>query len=884
VTTAPPAADAARLAAEAYGLLGTEPRRGRTLALEALRSARAARRSDAAASALVVLGMAELELGSSATAVPALRRAIAAARRSGQPQLEAEARMSLAFALTASGDGTGALRHARQALAAAGDRGTGRLHMRWAVIMERLGRFDDAFAGYRRGLAALRAAEDGDGVARALCDRGVLHAYRGNLAAAEADLREAQQISDGLGRDLMSATVRANLGFVALRGGDIVAALAHYDAAEPTLAASSGARHSVLELDRSEALLAAGLAVEARDHATRAADALARVGMEAEAAEARLLIAEASLAAGDWAAARASAEHAERSFRRQRRSGWALLARHAAIRGAWRAGPPSAELATRARRAASGLSRAGWEVAALDARVVAARVELERGERAAARRDLRRAARARTRGPVAVRLRAWHAEALGRSADGDRRAARRAVQAGLRVLEEHRATLGATELRAHAADHGSELAALGLRLALAAGRADEALGAAERCKSAALRAPPARPPSEPGMAELLAELRRVALDADTALRDGLPDDGLTRAQARLESQVRRAALRSGAGETRRAQRPAGGRELRAALGPERALVEFVRDGDRLHAVVATAERAWLVGLAAVAEIEFEARALAFALRRIGTAGQPSRSHAVHERNARHAAGRLDALLFGPLRHRLADRELVLVPTGPLHALPWAALPTCAGRPVSIAPSGTLWRRARAAGPAGPATAVIAGPGLEHAAREVAEVAGLYGGSVRLDPAAATAARVRAALEASATAHIACHASFRADNPLFSALALADGPLTVYDLEALRAAPVRLVLSGCDTGLSAVRPGDELMGFAAALLGVGTGVVVASVVPIPDAESRELMVAFHRRLLQGVPPARALADAGTALDPSLPRAHVARAGFVCIGAG
>src|SRR5256885_10857576 len=37
-----------------------------------------------------------------------------------------------------------------------------------------------------------------------------------------------------------------------------------------------------------------------------------------------------------------------------------------------------------------------------------------------------------------------------------------------------------------------------------------------------------------------------------------------------------------------------------------------------------------------------------------------------------------------------DRPLIIVPTGSLHALPWTALPTCAGRPVSVTPSARLW--------------------------------------------------------------------------------------------------------------------------------------------------------------------------------------------------
>ena len=88
--------------------------------------------------------------------------------------------------------------------------------------------------------------------------------------------------------------------------------------------------------------------------------------------------------------------------------------------------------------------------------------------------------------------------------------------------------------------------------------------------------------------------------------------------------------------------------------------------------------------------------------------------------------------------------------------------------------------------------------------------------------------------------------------------LADGPLTVYDLEGLRRAPHTLILSACESGLSDVRPGDELMGLAAALFSLGMGTLVAAVTPVPDAATRPLMLALHAAMRSGTPPAEALA--------------------------
>ena len=70
------------------------------------------------------------------------------------------------------------------------------------------------------------------------------------------------------------------------------------------------------------------------------------------------------------------------------------------------------------------------------------------------------------------------------------------------------------------------------------------------------------------------------------------------------------------------------------------------------------------------------------------------------------------------------------------------------------------------------------------------------------------------------AHIAAHYVAKRGNPLFSSIRLADGDLVVHELAALAQVPRLLVLSACDSAVSAVRPVDEVLGAAAALLSLG----------------------------------------------------------------
>ncbi|MFC7111295.1 CHAT domain-containing protein [Nonomuraea rubra] len=120
-------------------------------------------------------------------------------------------------------------------------------------------------------------------------------------------------------------------------------------------------------------------------------------------------------------------------------------------------------------------------------------------------------------------------------------------------------------------------------------------------------------------------------------------------------------------------------------------------------------------------------------------------------------------------------------------------------------------------------------------------------------------------------------------PLFSSLRLADGPLTVYDLERLRHPPEIVILAACDSGRFVVRPGDELLGLSATFLALGTRTIVAPVLSILDVESTTLMIALHKLLAAGHSTAAALAQAQQQVAGEDLAAYAVAAGFVCMGA-
>ncbi|HET6547908.1 MAG TPA: tetratricopeptide repeat protein, partial [Solirubrobacter sp.] len=712
---------------EAVRLASADAVAARRLAAAALAGAGDA---EAASVAERALGLAALELGDADAGVAHLRRAVELAAGDAALRRRAgEARVSLAWALMLLGATGEALTEADRAIPALDGHLRARMEMQRALILQRLGRLDEALEGYRRPLAAFRREGDALWQARSLCNRGVLQVYRGALTAADSDLRRAESLHESIGQALAATQVRHNIGWVAARRGDVPLALEWYDRVESEYRAH-GVSLALLLMDRCEVLLSAHLAAEARANAEAAVAELEAAGMGSDLAEAHLLAAHAELLAGDTGPARDHAVSADHAFVRQHRRAWAALARAAAARAAWMeaetAAPAVGDAAPRAdvargdaapaaggaapaadgasgdaaparegaeRRAAleaalaaalraiRALDAAGWGVEALDARLIAGRAALELGRPRVARRQLALAAAARHRGPVQVRTRAWHAAALLRLARGDSRGAAAAVAAGLRALEAHRMTLGATELRAHASGHGEELATLGLRLAVEAGSAARVLAAAERRRAASLLQRPARPPDDAQLAADLAELRRVTAALDESLREGRPHPDLVRRQAALERSIRRRALIARGGAARRDE-PAAARGDRGASPPaaargaagdrvpslpalagvlgERALVEFVALDGRLLAVTVVAGRARLHDLGAATEIEREVGSLRFSLRSLATARPGSRAADAMADVCARVAANLDARLVGPLQ--LGDaRGLVVVP-------------------------------------------------------------------------------------------------------------------------------------------------------------------------------------------------------------------------------
>ncbi len=826
---------------------------------------------------LRALGSAARLLGDLDAAAQHLERSRSIAGRIGRADLRAHANASLAVVCLFQGGTRRALRLIEAACSQLAGADLARAEVHRASILNRLGRVEESLAGLNRIIPRLRRLGEARWEMMARNNRGLLLAWKGDVWAAERDLLRARELAARLTLTARAAEATHNLGFVATRQGDFPAALRYFDEAEAVFVEHGYPLHHTWP-DRAAALLGAGLVDEARPLLEETIRRFEGDGMHTDAAETRLLLAHALLADGDAAAAGSVAGEAVRSLRRQRRPGWVAQGEAMALQARWASGRRPQVTLSRALRLATELDGAGQMVPAGAMRALAIEVAAVVGRPDVVAELTPAVRRMRRSGPVEVRIGSWLATARARIAADDPPGAAAAARAGLALADEYRAGLGALDVRAGVGRHVAALADLGLGLAVASRRAARVFDWVERNRAAALRYPPARPPRDKELAARLAVLRRLASELRAAEAAGTPGAALVRDVRRLQRQVRDETRKVGGSGAENRRASAG--EVRAALGDRRLVQIFAYDG-RVGAVVVDRDRCRLadVGdLTAVRHAVDEVRLGLFALADAGTAPPGRRAAAA---SVRAAAGWLDEVL--PLA---GDGPLVVVPPASLHALAWSVLPSLAARPVSVAPSASLWLRRRTLRHRRPGRVLAAaGPGLGEAAAEVRAVAALYPRSQRFPPTRSRAAEVAGALRGAPVAHLACHGRFRSANPLFSSLELADGPLYVHDLQLVDPPPRVVVLSACDVGLAAPRPGGEVMSLAASLLAMGTRALVASTGAVPDsALTRRVMVALHQGLAAGHGPAAALAAAESRVAGRREGDDLLARSFTCLGAG
>lgn len=268
---------------------------------------------------------------------------------------------------------------------------------------------------------------------------------------------------------------------------------------------------------------------------------------------------------------------------------------------------------------------------------------------------------------------------------------------------------------------------------------------------------------------------------------------------------------------------------------------------------------------------------------------------------------LYAALIAPVAPLLEGKKILFVPHGLLHYVPFHALHD--GRQylieqheISYCPSASVFklcaekatRLRKAKGErrieqdafapcANPPSAVRHPPSkllivgvpdeaTPFIADEVEAVRALWpDAQVRLG-AEATLERLKRDATGARRLHLASHAVFRRDNPLFSALKLADAWLSFYDIFNLDLRAELVTLSGCETGLNGLYPGDELFGLVRGFLYAGAPSLIVSSWIVKDRSTAEFMRLLYQGLSQGRSKRAALRQAQLGLKQTYPHPY------------
>lgn len=254
-------------------------------------------------------------------------------------------------------------------------------------------------------------------------------------------------------------------------------------------------------------------------------------------------------------------------------------------------------------------------------------------------------------------------------------------------------------------------------------------------------------------------------------------------------------------------------------------------------------------------------------------------------------------LLGPMQASLHGRDLLIVPHGSLHYLPFAALHdgqryVVQGRALRYLPTAMLLgllpsAKTVAGNPRDQIgrLLILGNPDLGQAAldlpaaqEEAQALQTMFAkNSELLIRGSATETAMKQRAVDFSHVHVASHGEFSADAPLTSRLRLAadgvnDGVLTVSEIYGLHLKADHVMLSACETGLGQVSNGDDVVGLTRGFLYAGARNVTGSLWEVDDEATAELSKRLYLNLRNGLPVSRALADAQEAVLAKKPHPY------------
>jgi CHAT domain-containing protein len=218
---------------------------------------------------------------------------------------------------------------------------------------------------------------------------------------------------------------------------------------------------------------------------------------------------------------------------------------------------------------------------------------------------------------------------------------------------------------------------------------------------------------------------------------------------------------------------------------------------------------------------------------------------------RHLA-ELYKLLISRVVERVQTPKITIIPHGTLHLLPFHAFfdgktHLMDSFEISYAPSASVLKYCLEKKDVAQGVPVLIGVADDQAPfveNEILRIRSLFPNAQTLLNSTATRDAFVEATTQAAFVHIATHAIFRQDNPMFSGFKLADGWMTAFDVFSMNCQTNLVTLSGCKSGMSQVTGSDDLVGLMRGFLYAGARALMVSLWNVDDQATATLMSKFY----------------------------------------
>ena len=312
------------------------------------------------------------------------------------------------------------------------------------------------------------------------------------------------------------------------------------------------------------------------------------------------------------------------------------------------------------------------------------------------------------------------------------------------------------------------------------------------------------------------------------------------------------------------------KNLQNLLGKQKIIIEFINFGGNLSAFAITDKKIYFVAdLAQENEIFTLLESLQFQFDALRYGANILDNFLVElKKRADFYLRKLYEKLLKPLEAFIGKRNLVIVPVGVAHYVPFHALHNGESyvvetREVVYTPSATVWQTLSMKSARELKNALLIGFADERIPlvnQEIKALEKIFKTSESFtDEMATFSAYIENAPDFDVL-HLACHGQFRPENPLFSSLHLADGFVTVRDVYSQKLKAEVVTLSACETGLNKIFAGDEILGLARGFLSALASSLILSLWTVNDGATTELMKHFYTEMQNGKTAAAALRKA------------------------